>query len=122
MGERYRPATLEEREITDGIAALQRSSGLTGCPDHKTVVAAQVLSLRIGENTIYRLQELGDAITAAAKLAADAVEDATEAVKAARERNAEPSKASPWKWGASFGVPAPVCALIYAIGSSKGWW
>ena len=26
------------------------------------------------------------------------------------------------KLGAGIGIPAPVCALAYAIGSAKGWW
>jgi len=24
--------------------------------------------------------------------------------------------------GASLGIPAPVCALIWAIGNARGWW
>jgi hypothetical protein len=34
----------------------------------------------------------------------------------------ESLSASPWKWGASLGVPTPVCALFFFIGKSKGWW
>jgi hypothetical protein len=27
-----------------------------------------------------------------------------------------------WGLGASLGIPAPVCALLWAIGQAKGWW
>jgi len=120
MGERYRPITLEEREITDGIEELRKSKGLTGCPDHKTVVDAQILTLRIGENTIFRLQELGDAIQAAARLAADAVREAERAVETATAQSSAPFSLA--RHATTTGsAAAVVIAILATIWKAKGW-
>lgn len=68
--DRTPPPSLEEREIADSIARLEKTNGMPGCPGHCAVASAQVLSLRIGEMMIYRLGQLSNRMAALERLLA----------------------------------------------------
>lgn len=54
-----KPESLEQKEITDAITALQDSKKTTGiCPAHGDLVNATILQLRIGEQLLYDVSQL----------------------------------------------------------------
>jgi hypothetical protein len=59
MGNGNKPASLEQKEITDAITALQDSKKAPGtCTAHVDIVDATILQLRIGEQLLYSVSEL----------------------------------------------------------------
>ena len=56
-----KPESLEQKEITDAITALQNSKTAQGtCGIHVDVVNASILQLRIGEALLYKVDSLCD--------------------------------------------------------------
>jgi hypothetical protein len=55
------PLTLEEREITDAISRLDAAPDVR-CAAHPSLAGGVKLSLRIGELTLYRVDEIRDTL------------------------------------------------------------
>lgn len=113
-----RMISLEEREISDAIANLQKSEGAAGCTGHRAVVVGQILSLRINELVLFRIEELQRTMLAAATTATAAATAATTAATNAA------SATPPWmllvsklSWPSSV-VLLAICGTFWKI---KGW-
>lgn len=107
--ERDAPPSLEEREITDAIDRLEKSAGIAGCTGHAALASAQVLSLRIGELTIYRLGVLANRISEMERLVARRL---TEQAKPMRFGPVEVRVTS---------AAAVAIGMIATYWKSKGW-
>lgn len=54
-----KPASLEQKEITDAIDSLQNGKRADGtCPVHSDMSSALILQLRIGEQLLYKVDQL----------------------------------------------------------------
>ena len=56
-----KPDSLEQKEITDAIDRLQNGNKVEGtCPVHSDFSNAMILNLRIGEQLIYKVDQLSN--------------------------------------------------------------
>ena len=96
-----------------------------GCPDHPTVVRSQKLSLRIGELTLFKLDQIEREAKSAA-MAAHVAADAAAAAATLAQKAAEASIKAAWPWpqvatgsASALGIVALVVGTIW---KAMGWW